>query len=141
MNATRKGKDTASHKHYGMKKEDQLAHYLYRRGADVQLSPGSEGAADLVASWSTGTTWGIQVKASRKGEPRMPRTRDLGGSSNYLRGSGDACCGRYVGQRRGIHLGTNRRFDKPAVDPIRPEINDPALNLGFAGAGGRTRRI
>lgn len=68
----------ANEKRYGMRKEDQLAHYLHRRGADVELSAGSEGPADLVASWTTGTIWAVQVKASRSGEPAMPTSRDLG---------------------------------------------------------------
>lgn len=68
----------ANQKRYGMRKEEEIAAFLQRRGARVELSPGSEGPADIRATWPTGTKWAVQVKAARSGEPAMPSPRDLG---------------------------------------------------------------
>lgn len=68
----------ASQKGYGMRKEDQLADFLHRRGATVGLSPGSRGAADLKAEWPNGLRWHVQVKASRAGKPASPSPGELG---------------------------------------------------------------
>ena len=63
---------------YGKAKEQQVAQALRSRGARVQRSPGSRGAADLRAQWPTGTKWHVQVKSSRTGQPPTPSKRDLG---------------------------------------------------------------
>lgn len=63
---------------YGREKELKVARSLRARGASVKVSKGSKGAADLKATFSTGKIWNIQVKASRKGTPASPSTKDLG---------------------------------------------------------------
>ena len=63
---------------YGREKEIKLARSLRGKGASVKVSKGSKGAADLKATFSTGRKWNIQVKATRKGTPASPSTRDLG---------------------------------------------------------------
>lgn len=68
----------ADQKRYGIRKENQVADYLARRGAKVAQSPGSRGAADLVARWPNGEGWLVQVKASRLGLPADPSAEDLG---------------------------------------------------------------
>lgn len=68
----------ASQKSYGIRKEKQVAELLYRRGAEVELSAGSQGPADLVAQWPKGVRWHVQVKASRAGKPATVSPRDLG---------------------------------------------------------------
>ncbi|MEA3420572.1 MAG: hypothetical protein U9Q97_02695 [Acidobacteriota bacterium] len=62
---------------YGSKKEDKVAQALRSRGAKVKKSPGSKGAADLKATFPTGTKWYVQVKSSRKGTPSSPSKKDL----------------------------------------------------------------
>jgi Holliday junction resolvase len=56
---------------YGIGKEKQVAEMLRKAGADVSLSPGSKGAADITVKFPTGTKWLVQVKATRKGDPPM----------------------------------------------------------------------
>jgi len=63
---------------YGREKELKIARSLRARGASVKVSKGSKGAADLKATLSTGKKWNIQVKATRKGTPASPSTKDLG---------------------------------------------------------------
>lgn len=62
---------------YGRNAEEAVARKLRGLGASVQLSPGSRGPADMVASFRTGTEWAIQVKASRRGEPAAPAPNKL----------------------------------------------------------------
>ena len=68
----------ASQKKYGLKKEDKVGRSLRARGAKVHASPGSIGAADLKATFPSGTKWNIQVKSSRTSEVSSPSRRDLG---------------------------------------------------------------
>ena len=63
---------------YGRKKEEQIAASLKRKGAKVEVSPGSRGAADVKAKFPTGTQWNIQVKSTRKGEAASPSKKDAG---------------------------------------------------------------
>ena len=63
---------------YGREQEEKIARSLRGEGAKVTLSPGSRGAADLTAEFPTGTKWKIQSKASKKGTPASPSTKDLG---------------------------------------------------------------
>ena len=63
---------------YGRDKEKQVAATLRSRGASVELSPGSKGAADLKAVFPTGTKWNVQVKSTRSGEVRSPTTKEVG---------------------------------------------------------------
>ena len=63
---------------YGRDKEQKIARSLRARGASVKVSKGSKGASDLKATFSTGTKWNIQVKATRKGMPASPSTKDAG---------------------------------------------------------------
>jgi len=63
---------------YGKMKEQKVANLLRNRGASVHRSPGSKGAADLKAKFSSGTKWNIQVKSSRTMEPSIPSPKELG---------------------------------------------------------------
>ena len=63
---------------YGRSKEQKVAQSLRNRGAKVSLSPGSKGAADLVAKFPSGTKWNVQVKSTRSGSASTPSTQDLG---------------------------------------------------------------
>ncbi len=63
---------------YGREKEKRVAQLLRSKGASVKTSPASKGAADLTATFSTGTKWNIQVKSSRTGTPASPSRRDIG---------------------------------------------------------------
>lgn len=65
------------HYSYGIDKEKKIAHLMRTKGAKVQISNNSKGAADLRAKFSTGTKWDIQVKSSRKGTPASPSSQDL----------------------------------------------------------------
>lgn len=65
-------------KRYGMRKEEQVADFLARRGARIALAPGSRGPADVLAEWRNGPRLLIQVKASRMGKPAMPTPREVG---------------------------------------------------------------
>lgn len=63
---------------FGRDQEERIARSLRARGAEVSLSPGSKGAADLTATFPTGTKWKVQSKASRAGQPASPSPKDLG---------------------------------------------------------------
>ena len=52
---------------YGIAKEQKVAQSLRNRGARVSVSPGSRGAADLIAKFPSGTRWDVQVKSTRSG--------------------------------------------------------------------------
>ena len=69
---------TKSNYDFGREQEERIARSLRPRGAKVSLSPGSKGAADLTAEFPSGTTWKIQSKASRKGQPALPSPKDMG---------------------------------------------------------------
>jgi hypothetical protein len=63
---------------YGRKKEELVARKLRGKGAKVKLSPGSRGAADLIAKFLSGKKWHVQVKATRKGKAANPSPKDRG---------------------------------------------------------------
>lgn len=63
---------------YGRKKEKKVAQILRNKGASVKTSPASKGAADLTATFPTGTKWKIQVKSSRGRAASTPSGRDMG---------------------------------------------------------------
>jgi Holliday junction resolvase len=63
---------------YGIKKEQKVAQSLRNRGAKVNVSVGSKGSADLVAKFSTGTTWNVQVKSSRSSSPSSLGSKEVG---------------------------------------------------------------
>jgi len=63
---------------YGRNQEEKVARSLRGKGANVKVSPGSKGAADIEAKFPTGTKWKIQVKSTRGGEPASPNSKDLG---------------------------------------------------------------
>ena len=63
---------------YGRGKEQKVARSLRSKGAKVDVSKGSKGAADLVAKFSTGTTWNVQVKATRSGTAASPSAKNVG---------------------------------------------------------------
>lgn len=63
---------------YGTRKEQKVAQLLRNKGAKVERSSGSRGAADLKAQWPTGRKWHIQVKSSRRNKPASPSPKDLG---------------------------------------------------------------
>ena len=63
---------------YGIKKEEKVARSLKARGAKVEKSPGSKGAADIKATFPSGTKWNVQVKASRTSKVHSPSAKDLG---------------------------------------------------------------
>jgi len=62
---------------YGRKAEEKVARQLRRHGASVSVSPGSRGPNDLVASFPSGTQWGIQAKSTRHGKPASPSAPEL----------------------------------------------------------------
>ncbi len=70
-----KKKDQSS---YGRVKEQKVAKSLRNRGAKVDVSKGSRGAADLVAKFPSGTKWSVQVKATRSGSAASPSSKDIG---------------------------------------------------------------
>ena len=70
-----KGKSQSS---YGRSKEQKVAKSLRGRGAKVDVSKGSRGAADLVAKFPSGTKWSVQVKATRSGVAASPLPKDIG---------------------------------------------------------------
>lgn len=61
---------------YGREKEEKVAEVLRKRGAEVELSKGSKGAADLKATFKTGTKWNVQVKSSRSTKAASPSAKD-----------------------------------------------------------------
>ena len=63
---------------YSREKEQKIARSLRSRGAKVNLSEGSKGAADLEAKFPSGTKWNVQVKSTRSGSPSQPNPKDLG---------------------------------------------------------------
>ena len=63
---------------YGRAKEKKVAQLLRTKGAKVEISKSSKGAADLRVKFPTGTKWDIQVKSSRKGAPASPSAKDIG---------------------------------------------------------------
>ena len=63
---------------YGRAKEQLVARKLRARGAKSRLSPGSRGPADLKCKFPAGTKWNVQVKSTRKGQPKAPSAKELG---------------------------------------------------------------
>ena len=63
---------------YGRDKELKIARSLRGRGAKVDISPGSKGAADLDVKFKSGTRWKVQVKSTRSGTPSGPSSKDIG---------------------------------------------------------------
>ena len=63
---------------YGREKEKKVTQLLRTKGAKVEISKSSKGAADLRVKFPTGTKWDIQVKSSRRGLPASPSVKDLG---------------------------------------------------------------
>ena len=63
---------------YGRDKEQKVAQSLRNRGAKVDVSKGSKGAADLEAKFSTGTKWKVQVKSTRGNKVTQPTPKDVG---------------------------------------------------------------
>ena len=63
---------------YGRDKEQKVARALRNKGASVKVSPGSKGAADLKATFPSGTKWDVQVKATRSGKAASPTPKDVG---------------------------------------------------------------
>ncbi len=62
---------------YGRKKEKLVARKLRGHQARCTLSPGSRGPADVTCVFPTGTKWHIQVKSTRKGQPKIPNAVEL----------------------------------------------------------------
>lgn len=62
---------------YGRNKEKMVAKSLTKKGANVTLSPGSKGAADVTAKFKN-KKWLVQVKSSKVGKPKSPNSKDLG---------------------------------------------------------------
>lgn len=62
----------------GRDAELKIARSLRARGARVEVSKGSKGAADLKATFPTGRKWNIQVKSTGKGAPASVSTKNLG---------------------------------------------------------------
>ena len=63
---------------YGRKKEQKVAQSLRGKGASVEVSKGSKGAADIVATFPSGSKWYVQVKSTRSGEAASPSKADTG---------------------------------------------------------------
>jgi len=60
----------------GSKAEKKVASYLKRKGAKVEISPGSKGSADIIAKWSSGKRWLIQVKSSSRGKVKSLSSKE-----------------------------------------------------------------
>ncbi len=58
------------------------------RGASAKMSPGSRGAADVIAKFPSGTKWAIQVKRTRSGNAASPGAKDMGRLKNIASHSG-----------------------------------------------------
>lgn len=63
---------------YGRAKEKKVTQLLQTKGAKVEISKSSRGAADLRVKFPTGTKWDIQVKSSRRGTPASPSAKEVG---------------------------------------------------------------
>jgi len=63
---------------YGRGKEQKVAQSLRSKGAKVEVSKGSKGAADLIAKFPSGTKWDVQVKATRSGTAASASVKDVG---------------------------------------------------------------
>ena len=63
---------------YGKTKEQKVAQSLRSKGASVQVSKGSKGAADLTAKFPTGTKWKVQVKSTRTGTAASLSGKEIG---------------------------------------------------------------
>lgn len=70
-----KSKRRSERVQFGFDREVAVANNMQRRGASVAMSPGSRGPFDVFADWGR-TSWAIQLKASRDGEPRLPGPRE-----------------------------------------------------------------
>jgi Holliday junction resolvase len=53
----------------GLKAEKRVAFSLKSKGANVFISPGSRGSADVIGKWNNGKKWFVQVKYSGKNNP------------------------------------------------------------------------
>lgn len=62
----------------GRDAEIKIARSLRARGASVEVSKASRGAADLKVTFPTGTRWNVQVKSASRGTPPSPSSKDLG---------------------------------------------------------------
>ncbi|TET42295.1 MAG: hypothetical protein E3J66_03860, partial [Dehalococcoidia bacterium] len=71
-------KTSMKNTYYGRRQEEKVARQLRGHGAEVKLSPGSRGAADLKAKFPSGRSWNVQVKSSRSGTPASPSAKELG---------------------------------------------------------------
>ena len=60
---------------HGFEQEKKIARGLERKGADVELSPGSRGPHDLRADFGE-ETWLIQAKSSRRGQAKVPSPKE-----------------------------------------------------------------
>ena len=61
-----------------MLKEKKVVQLLRAKGAAVEVSKGSRGAADLKVIFPTGKRWNVQVKSSRRGTPASPSAKESG---------------------------------------------------------------
>lgn len=62
---------------FGREKEKKVARALRARGAKVDISDASQGAADLKTKFPSGTKWYVQVKSTRSGEPANLTPKEL----------------------------------------------------------------
>jgi Holliday junction resolvase len=62
---------------YGREKEKKVAKILRSKGAMVELSEASKGAADLFVKYPTRTKWVVQVKSTRTGNAASPSADEM----------------------------------------------------------------
>ena len=67
---------------FGRNGEIKVTMSMRSRGASATMSPGSRGAADIIAKFPSGTTWAIQVKRTRSGTAATPSPKDIGRLKN-----------------------------------------------------------
>jgi Holliday junction resolvase len=77
---------------YGRRKELKVARSLRGKGASVEISPGSKGAAGLKAHFPNGKKLHIQVKATRGLTPAVPSRKDVGRLKQSASRSGATPC-------------------------------------------------
>lgn len=109
-----------NHYPYGRKKEQKVARSLRSRGATVDLSKSSKGAADLVARFPSGTKWAVQVKSTRSGKAASPDTREIGRLKQSATKSRATAVVAKVGPK-GVEYSSARSGRKLTPPPSRKE--------------------
>ena len=94
---------------FGRNGEIKVTMSMRSRGASATMSPGSRGAADIIAKFPSGTTWAIQVKRTRSGTAATPSPKDIGRLKNSASHRGATAVYRQnITARSGIYIGAHR---------------------------------